>query len=121
MRIDLPSESTGNVVTVTASGRLSKRDYEQLVPIVTEVIREKGKIRVLFDMDDFHGWTPGGLWEDIKFDVRHFNDIERIAIVGDAKWQAGMAAFCKPFTTAAVRFFAREQIDQARRWIADRE
>jgi hypothetical protein len=42
------------------------------------------------------------LWEDIKFDVKHFNDIERLAITGENKWEKGMAAFCKPFTTAKV-------------------
>jgi hypothetical protein len=43
------------------------------------------------------------LWEDIKFSVKHFADIERLAMVGDKKWQRGMAAFCKPFTKATIR------------------
>jgi hypothetical protein len=28
-----------------------------------------------------------------------------------------MASFCKPFTTAKVRFFAKEHAEQARQWI----
>jgi SpoIIAA-like len=74
---------------------------------------------VLFEMNDFHGWTAGALWDDIKFDVKHFRDIERVAIVGDARWQAGMAVFCRPFTTASVRYFDRAQLEQARQWIAE--
>jgi hypothetical protein len=58
------------------------------------------------------------LWEDIKFDVKHFRDIERLALVGEKKWEEGMATFCKPFTTAEVRYFDRAQVDDAREWIA---
>ena len=55
---------------------------------------------MLVRLHDFHGWTAGALWEDIKFDLKHFAHIERLALVGDRKWEAGMAVFCKPFTTA---------------------
>jgi hypothetical protein len=59
------------------------------------------------------------LWEDIKFDVKHFSDIERIAMVGERKWQKGMATFCKPFTTAKVRYFERSDLEAAREWIGE--
>ncbi len=70
-------------------------------------------------MHDFHGWMAGALWQDIKFDARHFADIERLAIVGEMKWQHGMAVFCKPFASAKVRYFDRPAIGQAREWLAD--
>jgi hypothetical protein len=117
MHIEIPTDS--NIVFVQASGRLSKADYEHFGPIVSKAIEEKGRIRLLFEMSDFHGWTAGALWEDVKFDVKHFRDIERVAIVGDARWQAGMAAFCRPFTTASIRYFDRAQLEEAQRWIAE--
>ena len=46
-------------------------------------------------------------------------DIERLAIVGESKWQQGMAAFCKPFTKATVRYFDHCQIDEARQWVRE--
>ncbi len=36
------------------------------------------------------------MWEDIKFDMKHFADIERLAIVGESKWEKGMAVFRRP-------------------------
>jgi hypothetical protein len=68
-------------------------------------------------MADFHGWDAGALWEDIKFDIRHFADIERLAMVGDKKWQHGMATFCKPFTKATIRYFHHAEATQARKWL----
>ena len=70
-------------------------------------------------MHDFHGWTAGALWEDIKFDMHHWKDIERLALVGETKWEAGMAAFCKPFTKATVRYFDQSQMEEARKWIVE--
>ncbi|MCG8511193.1 MAG: STAS/SEC14 domain-containing protein, partial [Rhodospirillales bacterium] len=64
------------------------------------------------------GWTMSALWDDLKFDLKHFNDIERLAMVGDRKWEQGMAAFCKPFTTATVRYFDVKDMDDARQWVA---
>jgi len=44
----------------------------------------------------------------------HFNDVERVAIVGEKKW---LVAFCKPFTRATVRYFDQEKLDEARAWV----
>jgi hypothetical protein len=32
-------------------------------------------------MTGFHGWEAGALWEDIKFDLKHYADIERLAMI----------------------------------------
>ena len=102
---------------VQASGKFSKADYQHFVPEVERLISKHGKLRILFEMQDFHGWDVGALWEDIKFDFKHFSDIERLAMVGDKKWEEWMATFCKPFTTAAIRYFDVAQVEEARAWI----
>lgn len=45
----------------------------------------------------FHGWTAGVLWQDTKFAVKRFNDIELLVIVGDSDIEKGLAVFFKPF------------------------
>ena len=109
----------GRVMEVTATGKLEKEDYEMFVPAAEQLIEEIGKIRVLFVTQDFHGWTAGAPWEDIKFHLKHFNHIERLAIVGETQWERGMAAFCRPFTTAKMKYFDVSQIGEARDWIAE--
>lgn len=99
------------------SDKLHRSDYERFVPEIDRRVQQHGKIRLLVVMEDFHGWDVGALWEDLKFDLRHFNDIERLALVGDRKWEKGMSAFCKPFTTAEIRYFDRGEIEAARRWV----
>src|SRR5947209_2498821 len=82
---------------------------------------EQGKLRILMIMRDFHGWTAGALWEDMKFEFKHWRDIEKLAMVGEAKWEKGMATFCKPFTNAKIRYFDHTQLEEARKWIASEE
>jgi hypothetical protein len=111
--------ATGNLLEVRLTGKLTRDFYEQLVPAVDAQIQQFGKLRILVLMHDFHGWTAGALWEDIKFDAKHWKDIERLALVGDSKWEQGMAAFCKPFTKASVRYFDQGQLEAARAWLAE--
>ncbi len=111
--------SIGKLLHVKATGKLTKEAYESFAPLVNEQIEEHGKVRILFEMHDFHGWTAGALWEDLKFDFKHWKDIERLAIVGESKWEAGMAVFCKPFTTAKIQYFDHAKLDEAKAWIAE--
>ena len=103
--------------TVRMSGKLTKEDYKHFVPEVERLITSHGKIRILCQMHDFHGWRLAALWEYIKFDAKHFGHIERVAFVGERRWQHGMAAFCKPFTKAKVRYFDEHQSEEAQEWI----
>jgi hypothetical protein len=119
MAITLTKTSGGKVLETQISGKLSHDDYQRLVPEFERVLNEHGKARVLFDMVDFHGWEAGALWDDIKFDVKHFSDIERVAMVGDKHWEKGMSVFCKPFTTAKVRYFDRAHTAEARTWLQE--
>jgi hypothetical protein len=117
MPIQLNEENAGKTLVVQISGKLTKADYEHFVPEFERLVRQHGKLRVLFDMTGFHGWDAGALWEDIKFDIKHFSDIERLAMVGDKKWQHGMATFCKPFTKATVQYFDHTDAAGARTWL----
>ncbi len=38
-------------------------------------------------------------------------------MVGEKRWQHGVAAFCKPFTTATVRYFDRAAATEAQKWV----
>lgn len=95
----------GRVIVIRASGALSVADYAEFAPQIEDSVQEYGKIRIVFVMTDFHGWELSAVWEDIKFDAKHYRNIERLALVGDRAWERGMAAFCLPFTTADIRYF----------------
>lgn len=117
-QLPIEERSRGKILEIRVQGKLEKEDYKAFEPEVERLLKQHGKIRILFVMDHFEGWTAGALWEDIGFDFKHFNDIEKLVLVGDKQWEKGMAVFCKPFTTAEVRYFDRGELDQARDWIS---
>jgi len=117
MAVQVNEENEGRVLIVHVSGKLTTEDYEHFVPEVERLVAKHGKIRMLFEMHDFHGWKAGALWEDTKFAVHHYRDIDRLALIGEKKWQKGMTTFCRPFTKAETRYFEHSQADEARAWL----
>lgn len=47
--------SGGKVLEVAVNDKLTHSDYEQFVPAFERLVKHHAKIRVLFDMKDFHG------------------------------------------------------------------
>jgi len=117
MAIKLEEIDGGKALEVQLSGKLVKEDYESFVPVVERLAKTHGTIRMLVAMHDFHGWTAGALWEDTKFALHHFHAIERLAVVGETRWQHGMAVFCRPFTAATIRYFDHTTLTEARAWL----
>jgi hypothetical protein len=117
MPIQMSEDSGGEFSTIHVSGVLSKTDFEHFGPEFDRRLRQHGKLRVLFDMADFRGWEPAAMWEEIKFDIKHFADIERMAMVGDKQWQHLMAMLGKPFVKAEIRYFGHADFAGARTWL----
>ena len=119
MPIQFNEENSGKVVDVHVSGKVTKADFQHFVPEFERLVRQNGKLRLLFDMTGFDGWEVDALWDEIKFDIKYFSDIEKLAIVGDKKWHHGMAVFCKPFTKATIQYFNHTDIVEARKWLGE--
>jgi hypothetical protein len=83
-----------------------------------EIARD-GKVNILAQFHDFHGWDMHALWADIKFSTTHCTKIERIALVGEKSWEKWMATVCKPFTMAKIRYFDTKEVEAAKKWLAE--
>jgi hypothetical protein len=114
----LPTDAEG-VLGFKISGKLHDEDYKKFVPAVDAALEKSAKVRLLAQFEDFHGWDLHALWDDIKFATTHCTKIDRIALVGDRKWEAWMAKVCKPFTMAKVRYFDAPEADAARAWLRE--
>ena len=118
MAITLSEYDGGKVLEVQVRGKFTHDDYLQFAPRFEALLKQHEKLNVLFHMVDFHGWEVAAIWDDIKFDVKHFSDIARLAMVGDKKWEKGMSVFCRPFTGAKIRYFDSSALSQARAWVS---
>ena len=112
-------EVHGKVLEIDVHGTLVEEDLKMFVPETERLIERYGKIRVLVTMHDFHGWAAGALWNEIKWNAKHFNHVERLAVVGEKTWHRWMTSFCRAFTTARVRYFTFDQLEDAQAWVND--
>jgi hypothetical protein len=112
---DMPAHTVGFKMT----GKLHDEDYKTFVPLVDAEIAKEGKVNVLAQFHDFHGWDMAALWDDIKFSTTHCTKIKRLALVGETTWQKWMAMVCKPFTMAKIKYFDAGEIEAAKAWLAE--
>ena len=119
MIVDVESLEAGRIIAVVIGERLHKEDYPEFVGTIEQAIAKWGKVRLLFEFREFHGWNLAGFWEDLKFDYEHFADFDRIAIVGDAGWEKWMTVLCKPITKAALKYFDLPERDAALAWLSE--
>ena len=119
MSFVLKEQSDGHVIEMTVSGALTKEAYQEFVPLVEAATHKYGKVRVLLVMMGFHGWDAGVQWEDSGVAIDRFEDIERLAIVGETVWEQGSSMFCRPFTGETIRYLSTVKLDAARSWVQE--
>jgi SpoIIAA-like len=107
------------IIGFALSGKLHDEDYRTFVPEV-DTAAAKGRRRLFVRFEDFHGWDLHAAWDDFKFGVKHYASFERIALVGDRRWEEWMTAFCKPFTRAEVRYFDVDDSAAAWAWLREK-
>lgn len=112
-------DSSGGVLGFKVSGKLTDDDYKIFMPELEKAIELSGTIRLLWLMEDFHGWEVRAAWDDLKYWMKYNDAIDRIAMVGDKKWEEWMAKLSKPFAKADVKYFSHSQLGEAWDWLRE--
>lgn len=110
-------EDEGRAVGIRARGQLTGDDLDELSAYLDRQIEEHGTISMLFEMDDFEGWEADAFFKDLKFDITHNADVERVAMVGDEAWEQWMARLMEIFAHAEVQFYNRTHLAEAWAWV----
>ncbi len=111
------TEEGNAIIKGLVTGKLSKEDLEAGLPEIERSIAKHGKIYVLIELLDFTGWEVEAMWERMKFDTKHFDDIERIAVVGKKKWHELLDQFSSPFSVAKTSYFQPGESEKALLWL----
>jgi hypothetical protein len=79
--------------------------------------QEGARVLVLLE-PGFRGWAGGEAWNDMTFFVKYGDQIGRIAIVGDPKWESRVLMFSGAgFRKAPVKYFAQNRLEEAYGWL----
>ena len=109
-----------NAYRLEISGVLRERDFDAVRQHAAAEIQRIGRIRLLVVFERFEGWEKDANWRDLSFYVRHGDDIERIAIVGDERWRGESLMFAgADLRKAPVEFFRTSDAGRASAWLAE--
>lgn len=106
-----------NAIQISINGKVTRADYQPLISKLEELIRQEGKIGVLFEIQNLEGIELGTVTEDLKFEFKNAKDIERCAVVVDKKWQPIAAALVRPLYKGRVKYYERSKLEDARNFI----
>jgi len=112
-------ESSGPVVGVRATGKLTDADYkETLIPALDKLFAAHGTLNVLIYLDDgFEGWELGAAWDDARFGLGHRSDFARLAVVGGPAWVEWGIKACGFLMKGEIRVFPADQLNAAWAWV----
>ena len=108
-----------NVVAFAAKGRLTKKDYDEiLIPRIERALRQNAKIRCYYELGpEYAGFDAGAAWEDAKIGIEHLTRWERVAVVTDVDWIRLATSAFRFMMPGKVRVFPVAQATEAKDWI----
>ncbi|MGN6801685.1 MAG: STAS/SEC14 domain-containing protein [Ginsengibacter sp.] len=112
-------ETNKNILFTKVENKITEADFEKLKVAFEKMFGKFGKVRWYYEMENFVGWEIKTFFEDSAWSLSHRNDIEKIAMLGEKKWQEIMTELMKPFTSAEIRYFPHVQKSEAEKWIEE--
>jgi len=111
-------DNSGGMLTFRISGKLTYAEYEEGQRKAAEILREQGKVRILTLLEDFLGTEKEGEWGDISFAMEYDKHIEKMAIVGEKKWQDMTLLFTgKGIRRLPIEYFEPGDLAKAKAWL----
>lgn len=118
-RIEVERAGSLARIHVVLRGALDHESEERLVRAAEEGLGDAPQVRALVEAVDFHGWRDlRSLWQHLRFLAGKRAVLERVAIVGEAKWQRRLVATAKHVLRVEARFFEPTALEEAKAWLA---
>jgi len=111
-------QEAGNLRVLRITGLLKKSEMDAALASEARQWTSATKVKVLVTAENFQGWERGADWGDLSFLIKHDDQIEKIAIVADPRWETEFLTFAGAgFRKAQVKFFPSNQLAQSRVWL----
>ncbi len=118
--IELTQSEEEVYVEFTLLGKLTHEDYETFVPFIESAVKAlpPKSLNILIDMTRFEGWTLEAAWDDFRFGLEIREDIKKMAVVGNRKWEEVFTKITSWMIPGKARFFHDKE--EALAWLMNR-
>lgn len=115
---DMPAGVSGFRV----SGRIRGDEMRDFKPVMDDMVNS-GEIRIVEVIDDdYEGFGPGGLVEDLKMGLgalfQHHSAFKRIAVVTDKEWIGHTLHALAWMVPGEIALFGLGELERAKEWAA---
>ena len=111
-------QEEGNVRVLRITGLLRKAEMDSVFATEAQEWGPTTRVRVLVMVEGFEGFERGANWEDMTFFEKYGDQVDKIAIVVDPRWETDLLMFVGAgFRRGAVKFFPANQLALARAWL----
>lgn len=116
------SQHTDRVPGFRIGGEVTRDEYRQITRQIEDALEEYGTpICLLIEVRELEGIDAGALWEDLRFAVRHWHDIQALALVGETSDLGRLAQLGGAIAPVEVRQFEPQAVHDAWEWIRRRD
>lgn len=106
------------VLTIRITGKLRQSELATAQKNASEILKKRGGSSVLVLAEKFEGWEKGGDWGDLSGQAQLDAQIERMAIVGDKRWEDVALLFTgKGLRHIDIEYFSPIDLPKARSWL----
>ena len=113
-------EQHDRLLVLRVSGELKKSELDAVQFEFVKKNAGAGTVKLLVLLENFTGWERGADWGDTDFFFSHRNEFEKIAVVGNPRWEAQVLAFSGAgLRKGPVKFFPETNESEARAWLAE--
>jgi hypothetical protein len=122
--IEVLPDMPDGVIGFRISGRLLGDDLREFKPAMDDLLKT-GEIRIVEVIaSDYAGFGPGGLAQDLKLGFgalfQHHSAFKRIAVVSDKEWVTHTLHALAWMVPGDLALFGLDELEQAKRWAADK-
>lgn len=121
--IELLPDAPEGVTCIRVSGHLTGAELRSIRPAISAQLEAGREIRIVeIIADDYQGFGPGGLLEDLKLGLGtvlpHHSSFAKIAIVTDKEWVTRTLHAIAWLVPGELAVFGLDEIERATQWAA---
>jgi len=105
------------LLTLKASGKLTHEDFEMISPMIDAALGVviEPRVKALIDATELEGWEIRTAWDDFKLALKHGNEFEKVAIVGNKDSEQLGVNLASWIISGELKNF--EELSEAIKWL----
>lgn len=114
--LEILEETKDDLVAIKVTGKLTKKDYEILNPVMEKTLKDHDKPKMYCEMHELEIPTAKAMWEEMK-NLPHYNKFDKCALVSSAGWMSDMAKIADTTMAPDVKAYDITEKVLALQWL----